>query len=71
MAAVFVVMFGLWWVKIEEKIQESNQDDGDNRPEDKLKTVWLYFVPLVLFYFCIVSGEGAYQSNIFSVSSEN
>ena len=37
------------------------------RPEDPISVVWLYFIPLTIYYFCIVSGEGMYQSNIFSV----
>lgn len=63
---VSVGMFYLYYKDITVKIQETNVDDTDMRPEDPLSVVWLYFIPLTAYYFCIVAGETMYQSNIFS-----
>jgi fucose permease len=66
--AVFILMIWLYFVNITEKIKEDNQESADEREEDSLGDLWQYFIPVILFYFCIVSGENVYQSNIFSVS---
>ena len=36
------------------------------RPEDSGRTLFLYFIPLSMFYFAIVGGESTYYTNIFS-----
>ena len=66
--AVSVFMLWLYFVDITEKIKEDNQESADERVEDSLRDLWQYFIPVVVFYFCVISGENVYQSNIFSVS---
>ncbi len=65
---VFAGMLYLYCKDVTAKIQESNVDDTDDRPEDTFATLALYFMPLTVYYFCIVGGETMYQSNIFSVT---
>jgi len=51
------------------EIKEDNQESADERREDSFSDLWQYFIPVILFYFCIVSGENVYQSNIFSYAA--
>ncbi|CBY15514.1 unnamed protein product [Oikopleura dioica] len=68
-ASVFILMIWLYFVDITEKIKEDNQESADEREEDSFRDLWQYFIPVILFYFCIVSGENVYQSNIFSYAA--
>lgn len=68
-----VVMIVLALIKAEEKIKNSSienekQEKDDEKQEEPVKDLIWFFLPILIFYFIIVSLETLYQSYIYSVA---
>ena len=70
-----IVMVVLALIKAEEKIKTSSienekeeKDEKDEKEEEPIKDLIWLFLPIIIFYFIIVSLEVLYQSYIYSVA---
>nr|XP_039267013.1 sodium-dependent glucose transporter 1C-like isoform X1 [Styela clava] len=63
-----IVMSVMALCDVEGKVASHNVDSTEERPEEPIKDVWLFFVPVVFYYFCCVTSETVYQGYIYSVA---
>jgi len=66
MLTAAALVLWLFCINIVERIKGDEEVECETRKEDKIGTVWIYFIFVTIYYFCIVGGENTYQANIFS-----
>lgn len=65
---ISIVMSAMALCKIENKVASHNVNTTESRPEEPIKDVWVFFIPVIFYYFCCVASETVYQGYIYSVA---
>ena len=62
------VMLACALLRIEDKVRTNHDSTAEQRKEEPLRDVAVFFIPVALFYFTCASMEAVYQSYVYSIA---